>query len=419
MKELWKKQMRKKLDGYKMAAPELDWANVYRRVEDARQTPPKAAAVPLWPRRVAAAAVILLLVGGAGYLVYRQSPTSPVETAAVRPTSPRNFSHAAADHAPANPVRTVVGNMLYALLGKEQKASDATSVTRDSISELSQTLVAVNTEKPKHDEARQEVTVTAEGKRARSSVTGSTAGSYRPNQSSAYARCSESSERGLMARVYASGGLGGNASASSQGMLYDAMPFGDCYTYLGQSNNMADMTSDFVDETHAKHHQPIRFGASVRYALNDRWSVDVGLTYTRINSDITHKVGRTVHYTDQTLQYVGVPVNLNYSLWSNRRFNVYASAGAMVEKMVKGKAKTTTEENHIRTMATDEKVTLHPLQYSVNAAVGAELKLGDHQSIYAEPGVGYYFDNHSKVQTLYQDKPLNLNINVGVRFNLK
>jgi hypothetical protein len=419
MKELWKKQMQKKLDGYKMAAPELDWTNVYRRVEDARKTQPKVAAVSFWPRRVAAAAAILLLMGGAGYLVYRQPPTSPMETADMRPASPRQNPHAEADGTPANPVRTVVGNILYAMSGNGQKASDVTGAVRDSVSEPGQPLVAMSTENPKGDVSRQDVTVAAKEKKLPSSVTGSATDSYPPDQGSAYTQRLESSGHGLMARVYASGGLGGNASVSSMGMLMNAMPIGDYCTYLGQSNEMTNITSDFVDETHAKHHQPIRFGVSVRYPLNDRWSVDVGLAYTRISSDITHRIGGTVHYIDQTLQYMGLPVNLNYSLWSNRRFNVYASTGAMVEKMVKGKARTTTEESHIRTMTTDEKVILRPLQYSVNAAVGAEIKLGDHQSIYAEPGIGYYFDNKSKVQTLYQDKPLNLNINVGVRFNLK
>ena len=39
-------------------------------------------------------------------------------------------------------------------------------------------------------------------------------------------------------------------------------------------------------------------------------------------------------------------------------------------------------------------------------------------SIYAEPGVAYYFDNKSSLRTIYQEKPFNFNLNLGLRFNL-
>jgi hypothetical protein len=47
------------------------------------------------------------------------------------------------------------------------------------------------------------------------------------------------------------------------------------------------------------------------------------------------------------------------------------------------------------------------------------LSVNESFSIYAEPKVGYYFDNGSNVATLYKDKPLNIDINVGLRLNIK
>ena len=40
-------------------------------------------------------------------------------------------------------------------------------------------------------------------------------------------------------------------------------------------------------DQHIHHRQPIRFGLSLRYQLDDRWSVESGLSYTRLSSDIT------------------------------------------------------------------------------------------------------------------------------------
>ena len=39
--------------------------------------------------------------------------------------------------------------------------------------------------------------------------------------------------------------------------------------------------------------------------------------------------------------------------------------------------------------------------------------------IYAEPGVGYYFDNGSDVKTAYSDNPLNFNMKLGLRYSIK
>ena len=42
----------------------------------------------------------------------------------------------------------------------------------------------------------------------------------------------------------------------------------------------------------------------------------------------------------------------------------------------------------------------------------------DNVGIYAEPGVSYHFDDHSSLQTIYKEKPLNFNLNVGIRYTI-
>jgi hypothetical protein len=88
----------------------------------------------------------------------------------------------------------------------------------------------------------------------------------------------------------------------------------------------------------------------------------------------------------------------------------YAVEPADMEKMVKGS---------LMTQGATNSVSIHPLQISVNGAVGAEFKLTDSFSLYAEPTLNYSFDNGSSIPTLYQEKPMNFNITVGIRFNLK
>ena len=41
------------------------------------------------------------------------------------------------------------------------------------------------------------------------------------------------------------------------------------------------------------------------------------------------------------------------------------------------------------------------------------------EDYYAEPGVGYYFDNGSDVKTAYSDNPFNFNMKLGLRYSIK
>ena len=147
-----------------------------------------------------------------------------------------------------------------------------------------------------------------------------------------------------------------------------------------------------------RHHQPIRFGFSLRYRLNDRWSIESGLTYTRLSADFTKTVDDKSVTTEQHLNYIGIPV-----------VNIYLSAGAMVEKMISGSRTTAGVTNS---------VSIHPLQFSVSGAAGAEFRFTPQFSLYAEPGLGYWFDNGSDIPTYYQDKPLSFSLSLGLRLNL-
>ena len=145
------------------------------------------------------------------------------------------------------------------------------------------------------------------------------------------------------------------------------------------------------------HHQPVRFGLSLRYRLNDRWSVESGLTYTRLSSDITTTIENETSTTEQRLNYIGLPLNISYNIWKSRNFGLYISAGGMIEKSLD----------------------TSPWQFSLNGAAGAEYKLTDFFSLYAEPGLGYYFKDGSITPTIYKDNPLNFNLSFGLRFSLK
>ena len=179
------------------------------------------------------------------------------------------------------------------------------------------------------------------------------------------------------------------------------------------------------EQTH--HRQPLRFGLSLRYRLNNRWSLESGFFLTFHSSELTSTTIAPENpsqplescHADQNLTYIGIPLHANYQLWGNRRFSVYATAGGAVEKMIRGRQNVETRRAGQLQEQYERSVTIHPLQLSLDGGVGAEYKFADHFSLFAEPTIGYYFDNGSAVSTIYQDQPLNFNLNVGLRLSLR
>lgn len=187
--------------------------------------------------------------------------------------------------------------------------------------------------------------------------------------------------------------------------------------YLNNSlmyvNNQATML--YVN---AHHRHPVRIGLSLRYHFNEKWSLQAGIDYSYHSSDLIYQIENTQIQTDQKLHFIGVPVALSYSLWSPGRFNFYLSAGGEVEKVIKGSRDVLRLAANAVDVSDREDVEEKPWQFSIMGSGGIQFNVNHLLSIYAEPGVAYYFDNKSVVPTIYQEKPFNFNLNVGLRFNI-
>lgn len=182
--------------------------------------------------------------------------------------------------------------------------------------------------------------------------------------------------------------------------------------------DMSSVNRDVETKTEYEHHLPIRIGLSVAYALTDRLSISSGLTYTRLASDIKDASRESKYIGEQRLHYVGIPVNVSYKVASFRWLGLYGTAGVLAEKCVSGTTDEGYVENNTMKYTNTHDISSKPLQMSVNAGVGIQFDFIDNVGIYAEPGLSYYFDDGSALQTIYKEKPLNFNLNVGVRFKL-
>lgn len=216
----------------------------------------------------------------------------------------------------------------------------------------------------------------------------------------------------------AMGGLGASGTTTAYG---DYLVLASPGAMDAKDSPMLDMNTvnrDVEQKTEYDHHLPIRIGLSVAYALTDWLSISSGLTYTRLASDIKDASRESKYIGEQRLHYVGIPVNVSYKVASSRWISLYGTAGVLAEKCVSGTTDEGYVENNTMKYTNTHDISSKPLQMSVNAGVGIQFDFVDNVGIYAEPGLSYYFDDGSALQTIYKEKPLNFNLNVGVRFKL-
>lgn len=216
----------------------------------------------------------------------------------------------------------------------------------------------------------------------------------------------------------AMGGLGASGTTTAYG---DYLVLSCPGVMDAKDSPMLDMNTvnrDVEQKTEYDHHLPIRIGLNVAYALTDRLSISSGLTYTRLSSDIKDASRESKYIGEQRLHYVGIPLNVSYKVASFRWLGLYGTAGVLAEKCVSGTTDEGYVENNTMKYTNTHDISSKPLQMSVNAGVGIQFDFIDNVGIYAEPGLSYYFDDGSALQTIYKEKPLNFNLNVGVRFKL-
>ncbi len=163
---------------------------------------------------------------------------------------------------------------------------------------------------------------------------------------------------------------------------------------------------DTKDVTH--HDMPISIGFTASYSVTPRIALASGLVYTLATSSFQH--GASMPKETQTLHYVGIPLNLSYTVWGNSWLRTYIMAGAQADMNVKATLKA---DGHKSNIDNDR------AQFSVTGGAGVQLNVAQQLGVYVEPGVRYYFDNGSAVQTIFKEHPTNFSLQVGLRWNIE
>lgn len=204
-------------------------------------------------------------------------------------------------------------------------------------------------------------------------------------------------------------GTSGNMTRYSSTIGIMPVRYSDVAMAQGSSNayfSAEPLQRDCKETT--KHDMPVSFGATVSYALNDRLALTSGLVYTLATSSFEHGMSSSASKDEQTLHYVGIPLTASYTIWSNSWLKTYVNAGGQADFNVLAKVET---EGHTTDIDKDR------VQLSVGAAAGVQLNVIKQVGVYVEPGMRYYFDNGSNVQTVFKEHPCNFSLQMGLRWN--
>lgn len=170
------------------------------------------------------------------------------------------------------------------------------------------------------------------------------------------------------------------------------------------------------------HKMPVKLGLTARYAFTNLLGIESGLTYSLLQSDIKRGSESTTgawSSSDQTLHYLGIPLNLTFNFLNSKYVDVYASAGGMMEFGVKGSIKTTDHLHNSMTSTHQNAITPKGLLWSVNATAGVQVNVLPSLGIYVEPGMSHHFKKDRQPRSSYTDKPTNFTLGFGLRYTFR
>lgn len=170
------------------------------------------------------------------------------------------------------------------------------------------------------------------------------------------------------------------------------------------------------------HKMPVKLGLTARYAFTNLLGIESGLTYSLLQSDIQRGSESTTgawSSSDQTLHYLGIPLNLTFNFLNSKYVDVYASAGGMMEFGVKGSIKTTDHLHNSMTSTHQNAITPKGLLWSVNATAGVQVNVLPSLGIYVEPGMSHHFKNDRQPRSSYTDRPTNFALGFGLRYTFR
>ena len=224
-----------------------------------------------------------------------------------------------------------------------------------------------------------------------------------------------------------SGGSSGSVSMADA-FVSSTVPFGtnngtpiklDSKGKLPYNGVLMGDTFRSVESEH-RFYQPVSVGVEVSYDLGRRFFLGSGLSYTCLVSESSSGSSESRSSLTQTVHLLGVPLKVGYKIIDNPLFELSVAGGGRVDKAIASKTVTRLALNGPEPVKSASTGKAFPLYWSLTASASAAYKLSSLVGLYLEPGLSWHFGSKSDsglaLETVWSGRPLNFQLNAGVRF---
>lgn len=166
-----------------------------------------------------------------------------------------------------------------------------------------------------------------------------------------------------------------------------------------------------------KHHRPISVGLQIGIPLTNRLYLNTGLNYTYLYSEFDKGYTNQYTHTDQKIHYIGIPLLLSYSLYSNQHINISLSGGGRMDFGISGKSVSHSIVKNKEVSSSSESLSGLPENVSLMVSPGIQINIIKGLSAYAEPSLQYILPSSSDIRTYYTTHNFIFDLQFGVRWN--
>jgi hypothetical protein len=219
-------------------------------------------------------------------------------------------------------------------------------------------------------------------------------------------RKSHFNNSGTLIAMYTGIGAGQIKSFTAQ---KDMLESPNSTAFMGSLNNIKLENNlfnpAFLKNEDLNYKMPVSYGIAVRKYMINNISIESGLYFTKLSTEFANN-----HQSEQNLWYIGIPLKIGYSIYNTKRFDLYASAGGSMEICISAKYKGDYPTSSLKEI---------PLQFSINAAAGAQFLFTPHFGLFIEPGLSHFFKKENSPYTFRRKHPTSFNLNIGFRINIR
>ena len=162
------------------------------------------------------------------------------------------------------------------------------------------------------------------------------------------------------------------------------------------------------------HYMPISFSLALKYKLSNRFSLETGLSYSRLKSEFEMGSNGNTIKEQQTIHYLGIPVKGICNMYTGKAWSLYGSLGVTMEIPIYSPFNTN-YYLHGALEATDKTTLRVPWQWSVGTGLGLQYNLTPSIGLFAEPSLQYYIPTGSNIETYRTEHPFTFSLPIGIR----